>query len=67
MKDNVEDCSEEVVGEGDEAEVMQDFLLVPRRRTMSQGFTSGLRESGGGFPGSSSGHENSSHERSGLL
>ena len=26
----------EVVGEGDEAEVMQDLLLVPQRRTMSQ-------------------------------
>ena len=32
--------SEDVVGEGDDAEVMQDLLLVPQRRTMSQGFAS---------------------------
>ena len=33
-------CSEDVVEEGDEAEVMQDLLLLPQRRTMSQGFAS---------------------------
>ena len=33
------DCSE-VVREGDEAEVMEDLLLVPQRRTISQGFAS---------------------------
>ena len=31
-------CSENVVGEGDVAEVMQDLLLVLQRRTMSQPF-----------------------------
>ena len=39
VEEDQSDCSE-VVGEGDEAEVMQDLLLVPQRRTMSQGFAS---------------------------
>ena len=40
VEEEQSDCSEEVVGAGDEAEVMQDLLLVPQRRTMSQGFAS---------------------------
>ena len=40
MEEDQSDCSEEVVGEGDEAEVMQDLLMALQRRTMSQGFAS---------------------------
>ena len=52
VEDRTSVCSEDVVGEGDEVEVMHDLLLVPQQRTMS--------------PDPSSGHENSSnvHERS---
>ena len=39
VEEEQSDCSEEVVREGDEVEVMQD-LLLPQRRTMSQGFAS---------------------------
>ena len=40
VEEEQSDCSEEVVREGDEAEVMEDLLLVPQRRTVSQGFAS---------------------------
>ena len=40
VEEDQSDCSEEVVGEGDEADVMQDLLLVPQRRTMSEVFAS---------------------------
>ena len=63
VEEEQSDSSEKVVREGDEAEVMEeDLLLVLQRRIMSQGIASL------DCVGPSSSHENSScvHERSGA-
>ena len=56
------EISEDPEHEDDEAEATPELLLVPPTQKHVERIRQfGLRQSGGGFPGPSSGHENSSH------